>query len=313
MTPLTDGDFALLRDYLRGTAGLEFDTSRRSSVSAAIAERLRSSGCPDVASYLRLLDRPDGAAERQHLLDDVTIQETHFHRARPQIDALREHLLPSALTVAAREGRGITVWSAGCSTGEEAYTLAMLALEARERLAATARGSAVPPIRVVGTDVSAAALDVARRARYSGRTIDLAEPGAVTRWLSLGRRGRPRRSRRGTGPRRVRAPQPGHRAAAVPADGVVDLVVCRNVTIYFSRETTRALVGRFRTTLHPSGWLLLGPAETLWQLSDAFALAAVGEAFAYRPLHSAPRVAIRPPACRGVATTGPASVADPEA
>ena len=81
-----------------------------------------------MASYLRLLDRPDGAAERQHLLDDVTIQETHFHRARPQIDALRDHLLPSALAVAAREGRGITVWSAGCSTGEEAYTLAMLAL-----------------------------------------------------------------------------------------------------------------------------------------------------------------------------------------
>ena len=75
-------------------------------------------------------------------------------------------------------------------------------------------------------------------------------------------------------------------------DGTVDLVVCRNVTIYFSRETTRALVGRFRTCVTPAGWLLLGPAETLWQLSDAFTLAGVGEAFAYRP--AAPMTAALP-------------------
>ena len=115
MIPLSDFDFALLRDYLRGTAGLEFDETRRTSLSAVMTERLRMSGRPDVSAYVRFIDRPDGAAERQHLLDDVTIQETHFHRARPQIDALRDHLLPSVLAAAAREGRGVTVWSAGCS------------------------------------------------------------------------------------------------------------------------------------------------------------------------------------------------------
>ena len=97
MIPLSDADFALLRDYLRGTAGLEFDESRRTSLSAVMTERLRISGRPDVAPTSQFIDRPDGAAERQHLLDDVTIQETHFHRARPQIDALRDHLLPSVL------------------------------------------------------------------------------------------------------------------------------------------------------------------------------------------------------------------------
>ena len=289
MIPLSDVDFALLRDYLRGTAGLEFDESRRTSLSAVMTERIRASGRPDVSAYVRFIDRPDGAAERQHLLDDVTIQETHFHRARPQIDALRGHLLPSVLTAAAREGRGVTVWSAGCSTGEEPYTLAMLALEARERMAAT--GTPPPAIRVVGTDVSTAALDVARAARYAGRTVHLAEPGAVTRWL------RPD----GDGDHVVRDEVRGlvefahHNLVTEPPpfpDGTVDLVVCRNVTIYFSRETTRALVGRFRTCLTPAGWLLLGPAETLWQLSDAFTLAGVGEAFAYRP--AAPMTAALP-------------------
>ena len=292
MTPLSDADFALLSGYLRGTAGLEFDESRRLSLSAVMAERLRASGRTDVASYVKLLDRPDGAAERQLLLDDVTIQETHFHRARPQIDALREHLLPSVLASAAREGRGVTVWSAGCSTGEEPYTLAMLALEARERLALPP-ASAPPPIRVVGTDVSTAALDIARAARYAGRTIDLAEPGAVTRWL------RPD----GDGDHVVRDEvralvEFAHHNLVTEAPpfplGTVDLVVCRNVTIYFSRETTRALVGRFRSCLGPGGWLLLGPAETLWQLSDEFSLAAVGEAFAYRPVIE--KATVPPPA-----------------
>ena len=75
--------------------------------------------------------------------------------------------------------------------------------------------------------------------------------------------------------------------------GGVDLVVCRHVTIYFSRETTRSLVARFRDVLGGTGWLLMGPAESLWQVSDAFALQSVGEAFAYRAHRVAPTA--RPP------------------
>jgi chemotaxis protein methyltransferase CheR len=294
MIRLNDSDFTQLRDYLRRTAGLEFDESRRLGLSAVLVERLRASGQHDVRSYVRLLDRADGTAERQHLLDAVTIQKTHFHRARPQIDALRDHLLPAVLGTASRHGRAVTVWSAGCSTGEEAYTIAMLALEAREQMFGT---DATPPIRVVGTDVSLAALDLARAARYSGRTIALAEPDAVTRWL------RPA----GDGDHVVRDEvrelvEFAHHNLVTEEPpfppGTVDLVVCRNVTIYFSRETTRELVSRFRTCLTPRGWLMLGPAETLWQLSDAFSLAAVGEAFAYRPIAAAPAAPQQPPAAQ---------------
>ena len=216
------------------------------------------------------MDRPDGAAERQHLLDDVTIQETHFHRARPQIDALRDHLLP-------RCWRRLPARAAVSRCGARVLDRrgAVHAGHARARGPRTdgAPGGSHPaPHPVVGTDVSTAALDIARAARYGGRTIDLAEPGAVTRWV------RPD----GDGDHVVRDEVRGlvefahHNLVTEPPpfpDGTVDLVVCRNVTIYFSRETTRALVGRFRTCLGSAGWLLLGPAETLWQLSDAFSLA----------------------------------------
>ncbi len=283
---LATADFALLRDYLRATAGLEFDEGRRSGLASILHERLQATGLATVPEYLAALDRSDSASERQRLLDAVTIQETHFHRARPQIEALRRHILPDVLRRAAREGREAVVWSAGCSTGEEPFTLAMLMLEVAAGL--TSR----PHMRVVGTDVSSAALQLARAATYSGRTVDLAETGAVERWL--------RRDPDGAYVVRDEVRElvefAHHNLVTDPPPfppGGVDLVVCRHVTIYFSRDTTRALVNRFRTVLGSTGWLLMGPAESLWQVSDAFALQAVGDAFAYRAHRIAPTA--RPP------------------
>jgi chemotaxis protein methyltransferase CheR len=283
---LATADFALLRDYLRATAGLEFDEGRRSGLASIMHDRLAATGLGSVGDYLAALERSDSASERQRLLDAVTIQETHFHRARPQIEALRGHILPDVLRRAARDGREAVVWSAGCSTGEEPFTLAMLMLEVAAGL--TSR----PRMRVVGTDVSSAALQVARAATYSGRTVDLAETTAVERWL--------RRDPDGAYVVRDEVREivefAHHNLVTDPPPfppGGVDLVVCRHVTIYFSRETTRALVNRFRHVLGKTGWLLMGPAESLWQVSDAFALQPVGDAFAYRAHRVAPTA--RPP------------------
>jgi len=275
---LSQEDFELIRDYLRRTAGLEFDEARRHGLAAIVATRLASTGVAGVPAYVAALDATSGSVERQRLLDAVTIQETHFHRARPQIEALRDHILPDIIRRAADEGREVVVWSAGCSTGEEPFTLAMLMLEVA---AALPPWLARPAMRVVGSDVSSAALQVATSATYSGRTIDLAEPEAVKRWLQLEPDGTyvvrdEVRALVTFVHNNLIADAPPFKAASI------DLIVCRHVTIYFARETTRALVGRFQAALAPEGWLLMGPAESLWQVSDAFTLEAVGEAFAYR-------------------------------
>lgn len=296
---LAQPDFELLRDYLRATAGLEFDEGRRAGLATIMQDRLAATGQPDVTSYLAGLSRLDGGPERQRLLDAVTIQETHFHRARPQIDALRRQILPDVLRRAAHEGRDAVVWSAGCSTGEEPFTLAMLMLEVAQRM------SDPPRLRVVGTDVSTAAMQVALTAAYSGRTIDLAESDAVDRWLVKEPDGtyivkdEVRELVTFRHQNLVTDPPPFEPHS-------IDLVVCRHVTIYFSRDTTRALVGRFRDVLAPSGWLLMGPAESLWQVSDAFSLEAVGEAFAYRAAVDGPRSA-----ARTATASAPAAVAAP--
>jgi chemotaxis protein methyltransferase CheR len=275
---LSDADFAAVRDYLARTAGLVFDENRRAGLAVVVADRLKATGDRSVGAYLAGLAGDAGDVERLRLLDGVTVQETHFFRNTPQMDALRRRVLPDLMRRAARRKRPLTIWSAGCSTGEEAYTLAMLILELSARGAA---GPLAAPARIVATDISTEAVLAARAATYRGRTLATMPPGARDRWLEP----------RAAGVwavreevRRLVDVRVHNLVADAPvfAPGEVDLVVCRNVTIYFSRETTRSLIGGFHDVIAEGGYLLLGHSETLWQVSDAFTLVPMGDAFVYR-------------------------------
>lgn len=271
---LSDTDYAAVTATLARLAGLVFDESRRAGLSTIVRDRLLATGSADVGAYLARLERPDGATERQRLLDLVTIQETHFFRIVPQMLALRDHVLPELVARSKLGGRPVTIWSAGCSTGEEAYTVAMLLRELMGRLGPF-------DATVLGTDVSAAALDTARAGRYSGRTVDLARQGALEPWFEVDDDGwwEVRRDVRDLVDFEL------HNLVTEPAPfdpGAVDLILCRNVTIYFSRATTKALMHRFHSTLCVGGYLLVGPAETLWQISDEYTLTQLGDAFVYR-------------------------------
>ena len=277
---LTDPELDRLRGVLARAAGLVFEDSRRESLGYGIAERLRATGDPDVATYLVRVEAP-GSPELQPLVDEVTIQETHFFRNPPQIRALREHVLPELIARAETRGRRIRVWSAGCSTGEEPYTVAMAL---RELLPSTVGWD----VKVIGTDISAAALRAARAATYGGRALQLATPQQLARFFTP----------TGDGRHQVRQEVQElvelrhHNLVQAPApDDGLDLVLCRNVTIYFSRDTTRALVRRLHGSLRDGGYLVLGHSETLWQISEDFRLVTLGAgdraAFVYRRVDGA--------------------------
>ncbi len=262
---LTDDDWARLRQLLAQAAGLHFASSRRDALGSCIAERLRQTGMPDVPAYLELLDVP-GSAERQCLLDEVTIQETHFFRNPPQMLALRAHILPELVRAAQSRSHRLRIWSAGCSTGEEPYTVAMVL---RELLPAIDSWD----VRVLATDVSQTALQAARRGAYGDRAVALVSPDQRGRWFAAAAGGAHQ-----VRPEVRRLVQfAHHNLVGEPVPGRdFDLILCRNVTIYFDRATTRALVARLHSALRPGGYLLLGHAETLWQLNDDFRLVAVG-------------------------------------
>lgn len=278
---LSDADFARARLLLARLAGLAFDDSRRESLAYSLAERMRQTGDTDVSAYLDAVS-VSGSPERQALLDEVTVQETHFFRNPPQMRALRVHLLPE-LVRAAADSRRLRIWSAGCATGEEPYTVAMML---RELLP----GPDGWDVEVVATDVSERALAAARAGVYGSRAVQLADPDQRARFFR--RRDDGRYEVRPEIRSLVRFAHHNLVTQAPPLrDGdCFDLVLCRNVTIYFSKQTTRDLVHRMHGALREGGYLLLGHAETLWQVSDEFRLVALGAAdaaaFVYRRMDS---------------------------
>src|SRR4051794_7904420 len=271
---LSDHEFSTLTQLLHHTAGLVFDDSRRDSLAYSVRERMRAAGCSDVSSYLALVSGATGNEERQALLDEVTIPETHFFRNPPQIRALRKYVLPELLKQAAGT-RKLRIWSAGCSTGEEPYTIAMLL---RELLPASADWD----LKVIATDLSTRALTGARRGRYAERSFVMTDPVDLQRFFVLDTN---------AGCYEVREEirdlvefRHHNLVTEQPpaAPGELDLVLCRNVTIYFDRDTTRSLMHRLHASLRDGGYLFLGHAETLWQITDAFSLVPIGDAFVYR-------------------------------
>jgi chemotaxis protein methyltransferase CheR len=286
---LTDAEYAALAGFLAQQAGLVFDQTRRPALAAIVSDRIADTGAADLGAYLARISAPAGADERQRLLDEVTIPETHFFRNPPQMEALRRRLLPELMRRAVARGRTLTIWSAGCSTGEEPYSLAILAADVAASL------PEAPRIRIVATDLSSAAVAATERGRYQGRSLALVDQRSLDRWFVD----------QGDGSVGV-VPEVRDlvevRLHNLVTDeppfepGEVDLVVCRNVTIYFSRDTMRDLVGRFHGVLGAGGYLVVGHAETLWQVTDAFTLVTLGDAFAYRKdLPAVPPPAVEAP------------------
>jgi chemotaxis protein methyltransferase CheR len=277
---LSDSEFAAVASLLHDAAGLSFDDTRRDSLSFCISERMRATNTTDVETYLAMLSGADGAGERQALLDEVTIPETHFFRNPPQIRSLRKYVLPELLRQAA-DAKRLRIWSAGCSTGEEAYSIAILVRELLPPAAAW-------DIRILATDVSTKALAAAAQGRYGERSFVMTDPLDLARWFVLDAT---------TGSYVVRDEVRSlvefrhHNLVTDPPPfdpDEVDLILCRNVTIYFDRETTRRLMKRLHSRLRDGGYLFLGHAETLWQISDDFSLVSLGDAFVYRRMEEQP-------------------------
>jgi len=275
---LTQEQFDAIRELLSSAAGLVFDDTRRESMGYSIAERMRQAGTRDVGAYLARLSDPQ---ERQRLLDEVTIQETHFFRNPPQIRALRKHVLPELIRHADGHGRRLRIWSAGCSTGEEPYSIAMML---RELLPASAGWD----VKVLATDVSKAALDAARKGVYGPRAVMNATPEDLGRFFVALPDGQYEVREEVRDLVELRHHNLVTEPVPFPSNERIDLVLCRNVTIYFARETTRELMKRLHESLRDGGYLFLGHSETLWQVSEDFHLVSLGSgesaAFVYRRL-----------------------------
>ena len=238
-------------------AGLHLDPAQHARQRRCL-ERVAADRGGTVDDLVAQLDTDPAAL--QSLLDCLTVQETQFFRDPTQFDAFADHVLPTLADP-------VRLWSAGCSNGQEAYSMAML-LEERGR-----------PGGVVATDISSRALARAAAGVYEARELRGLSPARRARHLvASGGRWRIADAVRSrvTVARQNLAEQP-------PPAQAGPVVFCRNVLIYFRPEVLLALLDRLHRWLPPDGWLFLGYSESLWHVTDNFQMQRLGQAFVYRP------------------------------
>ncbi len=254
-----------IEGLLAGRVGLRLDPSLRGRLARCVQEEADAAGLTLVEYASSVTTAPEAF---QRLLNRITVQQTEFFRDQLVFDAIATHVLPSI-------GEPVFAWSAGCANGQETYSLAMLFAESHLR-----------NWSVLGTDISTKALNRAASGVYSETevaNIDIARRAAhMTR---TGSRWQVRNALRD------RVHFQFHNLISDPLPTPLarcQIILCRNVLIYFSSGQLAAVLDRLASWLHPDGYLFLGASESLWQLTDRFQLARVGGAFAYRLGHGPP-------------------------
>jgi chemotaxis protein methyltransferase CheR len=256
---LRRADFARLAAFIEDYAGIKMPPSKTTMLEGRLHRRVRALDLANLDAYCRYLFEQDGLrAESVHLIDAVSTNKTDFFREPEQFRLLRARLLPAWRDGpdAARPGR-LRAWSSACSTGAEPYTLAMV-------LAEFVRDHAGAPAEILATDISTDVLATARRGIYPQSMAEPIPPPLRARYL-LRSRDRARGLVRMAPPLRamVRFGRFNLMDAAYDLGGAFDLVFCRNVLIYFGRETQAAVLRRLCGQLRRGGALFLGHSESI--------------------------------------------------
>lgn len=254
--------YAAILELVRARAGLTFPPSRLDDARAGVIAAMEAANIADADVYLRRIATDNAPFE--DLVAELTIGETYFCRDIDQFTALREQIVPDLV---ARHGAGhaIRTWSAGCASGEEAYSLAILFLEEKR------------PSDILATDISPRALAKAHEASYGEWALRGAPAAFRDRWF------------RRDGDRYVLIDEVRTRVrfatlnlACDPYPSHLDLILCRNVLIYLDAETTREVGLRLMRALAPGGWLLLGASDPMPACIDGVERVTLAAGVAYR-------------------------------
>ncbi|MCL6620823.1 MAG: protein-glutamate O-methyltransferase CheR [Syntrophobacterales bacterium] len=261
--PLSGREFDLIRELVKRHAGISLGEQKRELVQARLGKLLRERGLASFRDYYRLVTADGSGAELTRLLDAISTNQTAFWREPAHFEFLLRELLP-AWHREGRSRRGLRFWSAGCSTGEEPYTLAMVLWEALPE--AEARQSTI-----LASDLNTQVLASARRGIYPGERLTPLPPEWRRRYFLRG-------VGRWEGYVQVK-PQlkemvhffRHNLTGPLPFTDGVEVIFCRNVMIYFEKETQAEVIGKFYQGLTPGGYLFIGHSESLCNLSHRFA------------------------------------------
>ncbi|MER2560732.1 MAG: protein-glutamate O-methyltransferase CheR [Myxococcaceae bacterium] len=272
MAEMTAEQLRLLRDVFQNACGFVLRDDLKFIAERRLAPRLEALGLRDFGTYQRYLRFDSRGKEELDVAIDLLLpRETYFFREPAQLTTLVDEVIPRLAQDAI--GRSLHVWSAGCSSGEEPYTLSML-MGSHPLLKDW-------DIDVLGTDLSQKALATARHAEYGPSALRSTTPEQKARFFELAEQGRVKVKREFK--ERVRFGWlnllDAEGARLLPS---MDVIFCRNVLIYFDTETRRRVVQLFSERLRDGGYLLLGHSENLFSLTTKFELVQLSGDLVYR-------------------------------
>jgi chemotaxis protein methyltransferase CheR len=248
---LTSAEFRRVGDLLYKVARITLGEGKQALVRARLWKRVRALGLSGYAEYLAFVESGAGKTELRSMIDALTTNKTSFFREVQHFEFLREELPEHA-----RTGNRLRIWSAGCSSGQEPYTLAIVL---QEVLTPAQRADAL----ILATDISQPILAAARSGVYDDDEVDGVSPAQLRRWFAASRTGVRTQYRVSDDLRTMVRFARLNLMEPWPMKGPFDFIFCRNVMIYFDRPTQEKLVRGFHGVLRPGGCLLVGHSESL--------------------------------------------------
>lgn len=251
----TDKDFTQIKGMIYDDAGIFLPDTKMNLVYSRLARRVRVLGMQRFIDYIAFVAGKEGREERGHLLSALTTNLTHFFREPHHFETIRNEIAKEALAKTARGGK-YRIWSAGCSSGEEPYSLAIGLLDAAPELAKR-------DVKILGTDIDPVVVNRATTGLYDREVIDPVEPRLREKFFQSGWGPHADRFCVGDEVRAMVDFQLLNLMGPWPIRESVDAVMCRNVVIYFDEATKGVLWQRFSEVLDPGGWLFIGHSERL--------------------------------------------------
>ncbi|GJD48951.1 Chemotaxis protein methyltransferase 1 [Methylobacterium crusticola] len=277
-SPIADADFARFCDFFYRRTGIAFTPAKRYYVDRRLAERMQATGTRSFAAYFGRLRVEAGTrsagGETERLINALTVNETYFFREEHQLRCLTASLM-AEVTAGKGPGDSVRIWSMPCSTGEEPYSVAIWLLEHWPEVDRY-------EVEIVGSDIDTRVLAAAEAGRYGDRSLMRLTPDLVARYFEPAT---------AAGERRIIAALRGSvrfsacnlmDARATGGEGRFDVVLCRNVLIYFDDASRRSAAGNLYESLVPGGFVCLGHTESMSRISPLFRVCRYADAIVYQ-------------------------------
>ncbi|MDO9307437.1 MAG: CheR family methyltransferase [Deltaproteobacteria bacterium] len=272
---ISDKDFEQLRDFIYNLCGMYFHTTKKYFLESRLTRRMESTGAKTCQDYYLLLKSPRGSEELKYLMDEITTNETYFFRNVPQLTALETKLLPEIVETKNKMGfRKLRIWSAASSSGEEAYTMAMILLEKR----ATLLKDWI--IEIVGTDINETVIALAKEGVYNAYSVRNIPDLYKRKYI------------REDNGKFILSPEVKkfvtfnklnlYEDSKMIFMKSFDFIFCANVLIYFDTASKSKVVQHFYNNLQPYGYFFVGQSESLHGVNDKFKTVHFTGGFGYK-------------------------------